>query len=413
MKFGISGILTIMAYLTITGLNANCYALQSNENAVQNKADSVRKVVAQKDIMDVLRQLRKKEKQNSVKPDTAVRTGKVLFSIVPAFGYTLSSGLIGSINVNSAFYSSNPKTTRISSITTNFIYTEYKQITIPLQANIWTRNNDYNILIDWRFFKYPQDTYGLGPNTELSNASKIDYSHLRLHQSVLKEIGTSFFAGIGYLYDRRWNIKEQDKNVDVQQYGLPPSTVSAGPVVTFLYDSRKNSINPEKGFYASAQFRSNMKWLKSTSNWQSLIVDLRKYVNLPAGSQNTLAFWNYNWLTVSGKPPYLDLPSTGWDPTNNLGRGYIQGRFRSPNLLYLESEYRFAITRNGLLGGVVFGNAQSVSDYPSNNFTKVAPGGGVGLRIKVNKKSRANAAIDYGFGTKGSRGLFVSLGEVF
>ncbi|KAA6441411.1 hypothetical protein FEM33_02555 [Dyadobacter flavalbus] len=413
MNLRITGILTSIFYLIITGLNAYCRPFQANENTVQDNADSVAKVVVQKDIMDVLRQLKKKEKQSPAKVDTTVKTGKLLFSIIPAFGYTLSSGFIGSINVNSAFYSSNPKTTRISSITTNFIYTQYKQITVPLQANIWTKNNNYNILIDWRFFKYPQDTYGLGPNTEISNASKIDYSHLRLHQSVLKEIGTSFFIGIGYLFDRRWNIKEQDKNADVQEYGLPPTSVSAGPVATFLYDSRKNSINPEKGFYTSIQFRSNMKRLKSTSNWQSLIVDIRKYINLPAGSQNTLAFWNYNWLTVSGKPPYLDLPSTGWDPTNNLGRGYIQGRFRSLNLLYLESEYRFAITRNGLLGGVVFGNAQSVSDYPSNNFTKVAPGGGLGLRIKVNKKSRANAAIDYGFGAKGSRGLFVSLGEVF
>ena len=72
-----------------------------------------------------------------------------------------------------------------------------------------------------------------------------------------------------------------------------------------------------------------------------------------------------------------------------------------------------SLTSNGLLGAVVFGNAQSVSNWPANNFTKIAPGGGVGLRIKVNKKSRANVAIDYGFGMKGSRGLFVNLGEVF
>jgi hypothetical protein len=38
---------------------------------------------------------------------------------------------------------------------------------------------------------------------------------------------------------------------------------------------------------------------------------------------------------------------------------------------------------------------------------------GVGLRIKVNKQSGANIAVDYGFGADGSHGLFVNIGEVF
>ena len=36
-----------------------------------------------------------------------------------------------------------------------------------------------------------------------------------------------------------------------------------------------------------------------------------------------------------------------------------------------------------------------------------------GIRIKLNKYSRTNIAIDYGFGLGGSQGLFVNLGEVF
>ena len=70
-------------------------------------------------------------------------------------------------------------------------------------------------------------------------------------------------------------------------------------------------------------------------------------------------------LLFKGNPPYLDLPSTGWDSYNNTGRGYVQGRYRGKDLMYLESEYRFGITRNGLFGGVVFANAETVSNYPS------------------------------------------------
>ncbi|MCF2495849.1 hypothetical protein [Dyadobacter chenhuakuii] len=399
--------------LSLTGVEMYGRPMQIPDDQPVAKADSVEKIVLQKDIIDVLKGLRKKHRQDSVKVDTVLKTGKVLFSIVPAFGYTLTSGLIGSMNVNSAFYSSDPHKTRLSSITANFIYTQYKQITIPLQASIWTRDNDLNILTDWRYFKYPQDTYGLGPNSEIKDASQIDYRHIRLHQTVLKKVTESFYAGLGFFYDYRWNILLEDTNADVTKYGLTPKSISSGPVATLVYDNRTNSINPEKGFYTSIQYRSSLEKLNSTSNWNSVVVDIRKYFNLPQGSRNTLAFWNYNWLVVSGKAPYLDLPSTGWDPATAMGRGYIQGRFRSPKLLYFETEYRMSLTRNGLLGAVVFGNAQSVSNWPANNFTKIAPGGGVGLRIKVNKKSRANVAIDYGFGMKGSRGLFVNLGEVF
>jgi hypothetical protein len=381
-----------------------------------SESDSARKA-GQKDIIDVFRQWKNKDKSDSSVRVTKIRSGKPIFSVVPAAGYTLSSGLTGSINVNTAFYTSNPKTTNISSITTNFIYTQYKQMTIPVQANIWTRNNNYNFIVDWRFFKYPQDTYGLGSDSKLTDAFGLEFKHLRLHQSVLKRIGKSFFVGAGFFFDKRWDITQEldpeNKNEDVERYGLGQKSSSTGPAAIVSYDSRTNSINPLKGLYTNVQLRANMKGLGSTNNWQSLVVDIRKYFNLPRGSQNTLAFWNYNWLTVGGKPPYLDLPSTGWDPSNNIGRGYIQGRFRSTNLLYFESEYRFALTKNGLFGGVLFANAQSVSDWPSKNFKKVSPAGGFGIRIKVNKTSGANIAIDYGFGMDGSRGLFVNLGEVF
>lgn len=368
--------------------------------------------VQEKDIIDVLQQLRRKDKR-TLPAKKEIKTGKILYSMVPAVGYTLSTGVVGLLSANAAFFLSDTATTNISTVSTAFIYSQYNQITIPVQVNVWSKDNGYNFIADWRYFKYPQDTYGLGGNSEIANADRINYSHVRLHQTILKNIVGSFYAGIGYMLDYRWKIKQEGTNEDVTAYGLTNRSVSSGLVGNILYDSRRNSINPKNGLYANARYRSNMTFLGSDTNWQSLVLEFRKYVNFPRGSRNTLAFWDFNWLTLAGKPPYLDLPSTSWDPSNNTGRGYIQGRFRSPNMLYFESEYRFSLTENGLLGGVVFGNAQSFSSWPGKKFDKVAPGGGLGIRIKVNKTSRTNIAIDYGFGVKGSRGLFVNLGEVF
>lgn len=82
-------------------------------------------------------------------------------------------------------------------------------------------------------------------------------------------------------------------------------------------------------------------------------------------------------------------------------------------MAYLEAEYRFRILKNGLLGGVVFGNVQSFTRQVGNNDRMVIPGYGSGLRIKLNKFATTNLAIDYAFGIGGSQGFFVNLGEVF
>jgi hypothetical protein len=81
--------------------------------------------------------------------------------------------------------------------------------------------------------------------------------------------------------------------------------------------------------------------------------------------------------------------------------------------VYGEAEYRFKILRNGLVGGVAFANAQTVTNWPGNNFNGVAFGVGTGLRLKFNKYSRTNVCIDYAWGQGGSQGVFVNLGEVF
>lgn len=125
------------------------------------------------------------------------------------------------------------------------------------------------------------------------------------------------------------------------------------------------------------------------------------------------AFWLYSALTISGNSPYLDLPGTGTDTYNNLGRGYEQNRYTGKQLIYFETEYRFGITRDGLLGGVVFTNLQSVSEPAGRTFQYFLPGFGMGLRIKFNKFSGTNVCIDYGYGIKGSHGFAGNLGEIF
>ncbi|MBS1596738.1 MAG: BamA/TamA family outer membrane protein [Bacteroidetes bacterium] len=385
----------------------------SIETGTVLKDTSHPKVYPQKDLVDVFKSLKKNKRNEG---DTARKIGKYHFTVVPAFGYTLTTGWAGIVATNVGFYTSDSARTNVSSISSPIIYTQYNQLTLPILINIWTRDNKYNIVADWRYYKYPQSTYGLGGHTSLDDADLLDYSHVRIRQSFLRRFLPNFYAGAGYWLDYHWNIEDEGPDsvmTDAKQYGLSKTSMSSGPVINVLYDNRKNSINPQGGLYANVLYHPNFTWLGSNSNWQSLTIDVRQYVKFPRNSNNILAFWEYAWLTPSGNPPYLDLPATAWDAYNNTGRGYIQGRFRGKNMLYAEAEYRFQITNNGLIGGVVFANAQSFSNYPKNNIDAIWPGYGLGIRIKANKNSNTNIAIDYGFGLGNSRGFFVNLGELF
>jgi hypothetical protein len=271
-------------------------------------------------------------------------------------------------------------------------------------------------VVDWRYLKYPSYTYGLGGYSTFDNQYTIDYYAMRIHQTVFREIVKNLYGGLGYNYDYFWGIKQIDppsRPTDFDKYGFSSTEEASGITFNVLYDSRKNSINPQGGEFANIIYRPNVTFLGNQYTWRSLVVDLRKYVRFPEGTDNILAFWNYDWLTVSGNPPYLMLPNTGGDPYSNTGRGYIQGRYRGKNMVYAEGEYRFNISKGGLLGGVIFANAESFTEQGTNRFEVVSPGYGAGIRLKVNKFSRTNIALDYGFGSNGSGGFFVNLGEVF
>jgi hypothetical protein len=365
----------------------------------------------QRDIVDVIDKLRKKTRV--MKPDSI--TSKPTISYIPAIGYTLVSKTALVLSGNAAFRTS-PES-RISTVVVSSSVTQRKQFTLPIQTSIWNKDNSFNFVGDYRLFKYPQSTFGLGSNSDIKNEDPMDYSYLQFYETALKHITGNIYAGIGYIIDDHWNVTDagnyNGKVSDYSIYGKNAHSISSGLTFNALLDSRDNAINPYKGAYMSLQYRDNYSFLGSSIPWRSLIVDLRKYINFPEGSHNVLALWNFEWLILSGRPAYLDLPSTQWDESSATGRGYIQGRFRGADMVYFEAEYRYRITDNGLIGGTFFLNGESLSSAPGTKLQTMQPGYGPGLRIKLSKVSDTNISIDYGFGREGSNGLFIDVGEIF
>ena len=199
--------------------------------------------------------------------------------------------------------------------------------------------------------------------------------------------------------------------------GLPlDGQSSAGPSVEILWDSRDSFINPSRGWLARVNYRTLVDgFLGGDSSWEKVNLDLRAYAALTPDRRYKLAVWAFADLVVDGVAPYFDLPSTAGDSYGRSGRGYAEGHFRGEKLAFVELEYRAPLMRNDFLGMTAFVNTTTISNRQGGEqlFDNFAPGGGAGLRLLLNKRSRTNLVFDVGFGENGNKGVYLTVQEAF
>lgn len=364
----------------------------------------------QKDILDVLYKLFHKNDSIRIKPEK-----KVAFSLLPVpIDANKSAGLV--VSFLTTFYLGDSKTTKMSQITFSPYFSFTKQYVFPVQSYIYTADNKWNFIGDYRYMIYPQDTYGLGRHNTEDKMSTLDYQQWRFYQFTTRKVIGNFRMGLGVLFDNYQNISEDsyiDEETDYSKYmnGDFTDETSLGFAVQGLYDSRENIVNPEQGLYVEADYRINTSGVDG-KKWNSIYFDARKYHSFNKHKHRVLAYRAFYWSTFGGKPHYLDLPSIGWDRDGKTGRGFTRNRFRSNALIYFETEYRTDISKNGFWGAVFFTNISSVSKLDTYQFSKWNPAVGTGLRIKWNKQNNSNLVLDFGV-SKNDWSLRLGLTENF
>jgi len=356
-----------------------------------------------------------------LKKPPRVKGKRVYYSFIPLGSSIPGGGQALITATNAAFNLGNPKTTFLSNVTFSPSTNLRGKWNIPFRSNIWSPGNKWNYSGDYRLTFYPQYTWGLGGNTAPSNKILVRYTYLRFYQNALKRISKKpyLFAGVGYDLDYHINIHPDVDSVDIKgftgyQYGTGnhSNSFSSGLTFNLLYDSRNNSLNPLPGWYYNIVARVNPKFLGSQENWYSMYFDARKYISFDTVRWNVLAFWSYLWTTLGSSSPYLDLPAITWDANQRSGRGFYPSRYTGRTLWDFEMEYRRSVTPDELLGFVVFWNMNSVTEPRTNNFAYLHAAAGAGLRVKFNKHSGTNFAMDFA-ASKGYWGLYFSLGEAF
>ncbi len=366
----------------------------------------------------------------------------LLPAILPAIGYNPAMGALFGLTGTLGMYLGPLADTTISSLQTVALYSTMSQLTIQISTTVMTSGNEWELQGDWRFLLFNQKTYGLGTGPQAMSALAVveDFNLVRLHETVLKKVWGDLYVGLGYRLDSYYGV--QDKGMDLESatpvvgpgyayslaYGFNPSQgVVSGASLAFLYDSRDSTIDPYRGIYGAASLTTNPTWLGSSQASTSVDAQFRAYVPLSDDvPRNVIGVWLLYRGITSGATPYLTLPSIGWDQKNRTGRGYVQGRWRGTQQLYGELEWRFRITNNGLLGGVLFANASSFAapafqasgpgwSYASEKvglLQFIRPAGGVGLRFMMNRDSRTAVSLDFALG-ESSFGVWFNAGEYF
>lgn len=362
------------------------------------------------DAYDVVNKILKKPA--SIDKETEVF--KRSLTVVPGFGYSQLKGIALVLEGNYSFKTS--EDAKVSVLVFVPEVTLKKYLVPRITSSVWLDHNRFNLNTDWRYYKYIGIDFGLGSGTESSTFNQYKFDYYRFHQTFSKAVLPDFLLGVGYNLDIHNHIAKLGEvlKTNSSAMNLEQNTVSSGIIFNVLYDNRRNKNFPlGKESYASFSISQNLKFLKSTSNYKSVIGDFRKYFSNTQKPLNVFALRSFNWFTLGQAIPYFDLPAAVNDPYNSISRPFIEGRFRGKNLIYFEAEYRFNLTKNELLGGAIFFNSSSFSEQNSNKFKKISNGFGASARIMVNKKSKVYLVASYGIGSKGSKGLSFSLGDLF
>ena len=392
----------------------------------------------QKDLSDVLRSALNKP------PKVETAGGSIL--LLPIIGSNPATGFM--IGVGGQYGFKLPGVdTRYSMLSGSVQFTSKNQKLFLLKNNIYTKNNNIFFTGDWRFLIFSQSTYGLGTNApeggildyqfnlggvETNNDSltqPLNFNFLRLHQTASYRIKEAFYLGVGYFLDAYYKIDDEKLRLNPgdtlitshyaynKYYGFETDKYYSSALnINLIYDTRDNMINPYKGYFLMLSWRGSMKFLGNKNNANSLSLEWRSFHPLSKRNpRHLMAFWLLGNFSPDGEFPYLILPATAYDQRSRSARGYTQGRYRGNNYMYGEAEYRFPISQcGGILGGVLFVNATTANSpvHALKLFDSVKPGYGLGLRVMVDKKTRTNLAIDFGFGDKSS-GFYLAASETF
>lgn len=339
-------------------------------------------------------------------------TRKASFFILPAFAYAQETGAEFGVAATYDFYlDKQDLNSRTSNITLISTITTKSQKKINLNADLWTKNNDYHILLELRARDWPFNFYGLGNETWKADEDYLDQTLYRAKVDVEKRVMPNMYLGVNASYD---NFKFKD----VEAGGIFESNSILGKKggqymtlgVSALYDTRDVTTYTNKGVYSRLKYALAPDLFSETDFTGSLFeADVRAFH--PLHRKINIAAQAVYRGTYGKQTPFYAMRDLGGDMTM---RGYYLGRYKDKNYFATQAELRYRFhPRFGIMG--FLGTGTTFSEQHKARFV---PTYGGGFRYFYSIQHSSSIRLDYAFGEKSAgeerqSGFYLSISEAF
>lgn len=335
------------------------------------------------------------------------------FVVIPVLSSAPETGLeLGASTLYSFYSDTARKSTHVSNIFGYASVTTKNQTYLALNSNYWFPGNKYHVYGGIGFMNFPFDFYGVGNATKKAGQDKLGEHRFKINLEGEQKTG-DFLLGFvtgGFVYKfsdtNPAGIFNTSPQVDDRNGG---PTVFIGPSI--IFDTRNNNTYTTKGTIVTA-YLNVMQGLLGNNNYEGAFFNIEYSGFFSLSKQLTLGLDVQEQSLIGGQSPFYLLPSMGSD---EMMRGYYNGRFRDRNFIAGQTELRYRVTpRFGLAGfagtGEVFHSVFSAHE--------LKPDYGGGVRYFFDVQKGLSIRIDYGVGEKRpgeqrQSGLYVALGQSF
>jgi outer membrane protein assembly factor BamA len=331
---------------------------------------------------------------------------KSRFSGIPFFYYSpetkLAFGAGGVLNFRTG---KKKETSRTSSVWIYATYTLAKQYSVMLKPEVYLKNNSLCLYGNIRYDRSPQNFYGIGNDTPITDGEKYTPRTFAFLFGVKRRVAGPVFGGLQFEFEQSTIEKiEPGGMLASGQYTGSEGGMLAGVGASLDWDTRDAVLFPRHGVFFQIQGDSFGALAGSDFTFSRVKLDLRDYIQL--GPNRVLVLQGF-LLSVFGDPPFYKLGLLGGD---SLLRGYYKGRFRDKGLALVQAEFRTLISeRIGVVGFA--GVANVYPGFGEFKLEKLKYSIGTGLRYVINREG-ATLRLDLAWG-KASFGLYATAQEAF
>ncbi|MEO3405310.1 polymerase [Mucilaginibacter sp. CAU 1740] len=341
-------------------------------------------------------------------------TRKSSFVILPVLSSAPETGLeVGGAGLLSFYTDTSKSNTRVSNVFAYATITTKGQSRLSLTSNYWTPGNKYHLTGGVSYINFPFDFYGIGNHTLKANSDRLGQKRVKVNFIGEKRITNNLYAGITVgAWD--YSFRDEDKtgifytDPRVEYRGGGPSAY-IGP--TLVFDNRNNNTYTTSGMVINTSFEA-IHGMFSNNGYKGgfFNIEYSQFFLLAPKWVLGLDIQEQS-LTGTDSPFYL-LPDLGSD---ELMRGYYNGRFRDRNMIAGQAELRYRLSNRIGFAGFVGGGEVFQSSFKTS---ELKPNYGGGIRYFFDVEKGLAVRIDYGVGQKTPNekrltGFYIGLGQSF